>query len=327
MPTIQRRSKYWCFTINNPNITDICQLDFNQPEWRSQVTFAIYAEEIGEEETIHYQGYMELEQAKTLSWLKRRMSRAHFESRRGTQTQAIIYCLKNYDVSKSYADTTEPVLWNSKDTSMTWRTLKTELEQSGTRSASLKTDTPRTRCLQEMKQMIEDGASDLDLANFNFNIYITCYRGLRHYRSLISPKRNWKTKVIICQGPTGTGKSKWCMETFPDAYWKQRGQWWDNYAGEETVIIDEFYGWLPFDLILRLCDRYPLMVEIKGGQVQFRAKTIVFTSNNTPDRWYKNAYMKSFYRRVEEWHIFPVWGEHEIIEEYESALLRMINNE
>ena len=46
-------------------------------------------------------------------------------------------------------------------------------------------------------------------------------------------------------------------------------KWWDNYAQEDVVIIDESYGWLPYCEMLRLLDRYPCQVETKGGSVNF----------------------------------------------------------
>lgn len=175
--------------------------------------------------------------------------------------------------------------------------------------------------------MIEEGKTDLDLANHDFSTYISCYRGLSHYRLLCSEPRNHPVHVQVIQGPTGTGKSKFCMENYPKAYWKQRSNWWDGYADHTEVIIDEFYGWLPFDLLLRLCDRYPLMVETKGGQVNFIAKTIVITTNALPDRWYKNVYFKSFIRRVSVWTVIPVWGETQSFDDYSEAAKHMINND
>lgn len=132
--------------------------------------------------------------------------------------------------------------------------------------------------------------------------------------------RSWDTCVHVLQGPTGTGKSKWAQDFDPKGYWKQRSNWWDGYTKQETVVIDEFYGWLPFDLLLRLCDRYPLLVETKGGQVQFLAKTIIITTNMLPCNWYRNAYFPSFARRVNMWHILPIWGEHKEYIDYGEFL-------
>lgn len=177
-----------------------------------------------------------------------------------------------------------------------------------------------------MKTKIDQGSTDLDLACFDFYTYITCYRGLSHYRSLISNPARDMPKVYVLQGPTGTGKSKWALENYPNAYWKQRSNWWDGYKGEKDVIIDEFYGWLPFDLCLRICDRYPLLVETKGGNVPFKGENIIFTSNSVPNSWWKNCYFKSFARRVHEWHIFPEWGMHIYFMTYDEASGHFFNN-
>lgn len=69
--------------------------------------------------------------------------------------------------------------------------------------------------------------------------------------------------------------------------------------------MDDFYGWLPFDQILRICDKYPLMVETKGSQTNFVAKTVCITSNTLPATWYKNVpNFTAFVRRVDKWMIF-----------------------
>ena len=126
--------------------------------------------------------------------------------------------------------------------------------------------------------MIENGATEEQIADHDFELWVRSYRAFREYRLLIQPPRSHEVEVFVLQGPTGTGKSKWAMDNYPDAYWKQRSIWWDGYAKQETVIIDEFYGWMPFDTLLRVCDRYPLLVETKGGQVNFVAKTIIITT-------------------------------------------------
>ena len=106
----------------------------------------------------------------------------------------------------------------------------------------------------------------------------------------------------ILTGRTGIGKSRYCAENYPNAFWKRKGDWWDGYDGHDIVIIDEFYGWLPLDTMLGLMDRYPLMVDTKGSAVEFQAKTLCITSNITWDKWYdwKNNDIKdAFLRRID----------------------------
>lgn len=176
--------------------------------------------------------------------------------------------------------------------------------------------------------MIDQGKTEQELADYDFPTYIACYRGLTHYRFLKSKPRDHEMTVHVVQGPTGTGKSRWAKDQFPEAYWKQRSNWWDGYSGQKTVILDEFYGWLPYDLLLRICDRYPLHVETKGGNVNFTADTIVIISNSIPSNWYKSdkVYWPSFVRRVTTWHVFPSVGSHLQFNDYNEFTLNMINN-
>lgn len=165
--------------------------------------------------------------------------------------------------------------------------------------------------LSAIQETLSAGGSEAleEIADQEFDLWVKYYRAFERYLLIKSVPRSWKSLVTIIQGPTGTGKSKWAMENDPNAYWKQRSQWWCGYTKQETVVLDEFYGWLPFDLLLRLCDRYPMLVETKGGQVQFQAKHIIITTNSLPNNWYKSAYFPALVRRVEKWMVMPVWGE------------------
>jgi len=72
-----------------------------------------------------------------------------------------------------------------------------------------------------------------------------------------------------------------------DVYYKTRGDWWDGYKQHKAVIIDDFYGWLKYDELLKITDRYPYQVPIKGGFENFTSEHIYITSNIDVDRWYK----------------------------------------
>ncbi len=69
-------------------------------------------------------------------------------------------------------------------------------------------------------------------------------------------QRSWQTTCTVVWGPPGSGKSMhaWA-EGGPEAYWitKPNGPraFWDGYDGQENVVIDEFYGWLPHTFMCR----------------------------------------------------------------------------
>lgn len=263
-------SKYWMFTLNNPTEPINQEID--------DLQYLTYQVEIGEQGTLHYQGYIEFKKKLKMNGVKKRLGdKYHLEPRRGSQEQAIAYCQKQ----ETRVPGVDIIIIGTPT-----------IDQSGKRND-----------LEKIKDLIKTGKSDLEIAEENFGVWCKFNKSFKIFRSLITPKRNWKTYVTLLVGPPGCGKSKHCLEaTNKDTqYWKQRSQWWDEYEGQGTVIIDDYYGWLPWDVLLRICDRYPLLVETKGGQAQFTATQLYITSNQAPELWYKNVpNFKAFIRRIDK---------------------------
>lgn len=301
------KSRNWVFTINNPTEE---QLD---PPNRCKLLIA--NREVGESGTPHLQGYIEFSSPVALSFLRNWDQRGHYEIRKGSQYDAIKYCLKDF-----YDEETGTPAWGF-DLSLE------SLEGFGLQTFGIDTslnvqdflaslNTSKTTKLTALKNLIDEGAGDKQLADYDFDTWARSYRALTQYRLLCVEPRDHEMDVFVIYGPTGTGKSKYCRDNFESPYWKQRGKWWDNYSQQSVCILDEFYGWLQWDVLLRMCDRYPLMVETKGGQIQFTSKTIVFTSNTKPDQWYKDKYFDAFIRRVKKWIFMPTLGSKYETEDY-----------
>ena len=114
---------------------------------------------------------------------------------------------------------------------------------------------------------------------------IKYYKGIEAYIRLTRPipERDFKTEVRFYYGRPGSGKSRRALTeakaTGGRIYYKPRGDWWDGYKQHECVIIDDFYGWIKYDDLLKICDRYPYQVPVKGSFEQFTSKYIWITSN------------------------------------------------
>lgn len=87
------------------------------------------------------------------------------------------------------------------------------------------------------------------------------------------------------------GKSRLAWEEAGmDAYPKDpRTKFWCGYRDHEHVVIDEFRGGIDIAHMLRWLDRYPVIVEVKGGAQVLKAKKVWITSNLEPKFWYPDA--------------------------------------
>lgn len=147
-----------------------------------------------------------------------------------------------------------------------------------------------------IRDMIKDNCSVIDIIERYPGHFMRYYRGIEQMiKYLQKPEsRNWKTEVYYYWGEPGTGKTKAAHEesnaTGERTYWKNRTKWWDGYDGQENIIIDDFYGWIAYDELLRLLDRYPMQVEIKGGFKEMTAKRIWITSNIPIEDLYKHSH-------------------------------------
>ena len=96
----------------------------------------------------------------------------------------------------------------------------------------------------------------MDIADSDdFDLWCSHRKDFEAYAFMKSVQRDWEMEIIVITGPTGTGKSRYAKDKYPGAYWKPNSKWWDGFYGQETIIMDEFYGWLPWSFFLAQLDR------------------------------------------------------------------------
>lgn len=155
-----------------------------------------------------------------------------------------------------------------------------------------------------VKAAILGGMSEIDVSTEFFAPWCRYHKAFDRFRELHRPaeeRARGIPHIIVCYGPTGSGKTEWVKENFPGAYWLSdpTGKWWPGYFGQDTVVLDEFSGKLDYRTLLRMLDSTELRVESKGSSALLRTSTFVFTSNINPDRWYRHQVHLS--RRLQEW--------------------------
>lgn len=152
----------------------------------------------------------------------------------------------------------------------------------------------KQRIWKALAEDVRNGVRDYDLLQKYPQQVFCYYRGIANARQIVLPPRTFKTKTVLIFGIPGVGKSRYLLSQFPDAFWKSPDTaWFDGYSGQDCIALDDFYGSLQLSTFLRLSDRYPLLLQTKGGHATCQAKFLVITSNSLPTDWYKLAIEKN----------------------------------
>jgi len=263
------QGRFWVFTINNPSAEEEKQL-----QEQDFTSYIVYGREIGDSGTPHLQGYLELPKRWRRAQLSRRecLARAFLEprGRNSNGIKASTYCKKEGD------------FWE-----------KGVLDPSSGQGK-------RSDILQ-VQAAIREGMPISQLAEEHFSSFVRYNRGIREYYNLRSEPRSWVCTVSVIWGRTGLGKTGQLYRNYPDIYTHPGDRWFDGYEGQIRALFDDYDGSVfKLSYLLRLLDRYPMRVPIKGGFVNWAPREIFITSNFSPTRWYPHAseeHIEAMFRR------------------------------
>lgn len=207
----------------------------------------------------HLQGYLELSKPMDFKEAKKAIfGQVHFEARRGPKKNAIAYCSKNETRIEG-----------------PWEPLGAHRGQ-GERND-----------LIDIKNRLTSGEAMGEIAKDHFGTYIRYHRGFEKFRLALLKARTEKPEIYIFWGNAGTGKTRTAYENHEphEIYFKDNTKWWDSYEQQKVIIMDEFDWSWSREYILRVLDRYPMKVEIKGGSVELNSPIIYITCNIDPKSW------------------------------------------
>ena len=220
--------------------------------------YGIVGQEKGEEGTPHLQMYFAMTSPRTLKWMKKYVcKKTHWEIARGNEDENVTYCSKEGDF----------ITFGNRS-------------KQGKRSDL---DLVRETALEEGMRAVTKFASYQQIQT------AAAYLTYNEEKWDSSKQR----KVVWIWGPSGSGKTrkatKMATELYgDDVYWKENdNKWFCGYDGHKCVIMDDYRSSnFKFNAFLRLIDRYPCRVEIKGGQRQWLPELIIITSIKKPDTFY-----------------------------------------
>ena len=271
-----------CATLNNYTEDDK-KLLF---DWANTNTkYFVYGEEVGTSGTPHLQMYLEPIKQTTAVGLnkviggKKGQKWIHCESRKGTAKQAAGYCKKG-----QVAECPE---WDYfyDHPHETW--LGQELGELSNQGA--RTD------LLAVRDRILDGSTTVDDLCVESPALVHQYgRTLDRLETirLRRQNRSWMTKGTWLYGPTGVGKSHAAFDGYTNEthyLWNTQTKWQDGYKGQPIVVINDYRGEIPYNLLLQMVDKWPFNIERRGREVvPFLAREIIITSSLTPQQIYCN---------------------------------------
>lgn len=267
-------AKHWCFTVFDSE--DFLVDDLYQDSRRLQdVTeyLVLGLEQCPNTGKKHIQGYLCLKSRARVTGVKKMIgtSTVHLESMKGSPLQASDYCKK----TGTY-------------------------QEFGVLPLGVRGGSQQHTALLEVKESIDSGRSLNELWEDHFVVMVRSHRSLEQYRLL--QQHNTQRiipKVEVLYGEPGTGKTRY-VHLMAEVFYEQSlwaytsGDWFDGYGGQRVALFDDYYGSISFGLFLRILDRYPVKVPVKGGFVAWNPERIYITSNKRPHFWYDNITLTQY---------------------------------
>lgn len=274
------RSRGWCFTIIIDYETKVWDVPDQLP---LGVTYMVcQLEEAPTTGMHHIQGYLHTITVKSMKQIKQLLDCewAHLTAANGTAQQNRTYCTKE-DTRVQYGGPWE----------------LGAIPRPGDR-----TD------IHLVQEMAEKGLT-LDQMMRDPNAVVPAvkyHNGIQKLINAYAPDRAWKTKVVVYYGEPGAGKTHLAIHKARQKYGRvyvknPTHKWWDGYSGHEAVVMDDFDPQkteLDRTYMNQLMDKWPMMLEVKGGFTKNLIKTLYITTNYHPRTWYADGDEAQTRRRI-----------------------------
>lgn len=208
------RLRRWTWTLNNPTDAEKDHIKNLEVGPASGLRYLCYGEEEGELGTPHLQGYVEFFSGWSWNRVKQLISgRLHVEASQGSPLQNLKYCSKTRECDN---------ISNS---------VFVEIGEISSKTQGKRKD------ILEVKEMVDDGCTDLEISQAYFGTWIRNRDGIKEYRSMITRPREipdyslnqfpqhwihlipstWNFSIILW-GEAGLGKTEFAKTILGEGY-------------------------------------------------------------------------------------------------------------
>lgn len=262
----RNKAKRWCFTLNNP--TDQESID------PAITDYMVVGDEVGEEGTRHFQGYVIFKKEYYLTGVKKLLPRAHWEVAKGSPEQNRKYCTKDGNFGESGQIPGK----KEKEKDQTYaEALNADSYREGL--TIVKAAKPRDYCLY-------GDAIERNLKKAKTRPYVSKYSMDQFNRGPLALNKT----VLLC-GPSNIGKTHYAAAHFKNPLicshidkLKQLSP--DN----DGIIFDDmsFKHW-PVESVIHLVDQeFEREINIRYGTTIIPANTPKIFTHNTKNPLYND---------------------------------------
>lgn len=265
----RRRSRKWCFTVNNYTDEDLDQISSLNTQ------YLIYGRERGEEGTDHIQGFAIFRNAVTFSSLKSKLPRAHIEITKGSTEENIRYCTK--EDRQPFIRGTPPLERRRANVNAVEILERDPL--NGPRILAANRIINGMHLESSMLSEIERGKLKKPKV-----IYVHGASG------------SGKTYYALQRGICDYGKENVCTIRFDRSGFAHCS----NPLAKCLVLMEFRPSCLDAVTFLELTDGYGIHLNIKHGSIYIRPRCIIICSILPPSEIYKEEINRQFTRRLTE---------------------------
>lgn len=280
-------SRNWFITVNNHPGRDATVVELEKIFASFKTRWMGYGFEVASTGTPHVHVILAFESAKTrvtvFNRFKKGGLKADCRTMRGTHQQAWNYLANNPD--KPDPDVGEMGEFPAP-------AHRESAVQEAKRKRKLDPEVENNMILHsDLCALVEDNTiSAIKLKSY--------YEARMHYMRQQPPPVRENVNGVWLYGPTGTGKSHAARFSYvlkDERVYAKSGatKWFDGYDNQEIVVLEDFdptcVGKSTLSDLKNWSDKWPVLVEYKGGSVYLRHRLLIVTSNHSIEECFPDA--------------------------------------